>query len=165
MKIRNLALVLLSLASISINSFAFENKEINSFKTLNDFKTVEEFEKYYQSYTKECLDNGFGGTGSIPCFVSYELWDKELNSYYKKLISKLDAKEKESLKKSQRKWIESRDLSIDFNSNVLDKVYTEEGTMYMLMRAGDADSLIFPIIKERALTLKRWYEIKTTEDN
>lgn len=160
MKIKKFTFAILCVMILSLNLFAFEHKDINSFKALNDFNTIEEFEKYYNSYIQECLDNGYGGTGSIPCFVSYELWDKELNFYYKKLLTKLNPNEKELLKKSQRKWVESRDLSIQFNSSLLDKTYLEEGTMYLLMRAGDADSLISPIVKERALTLKRWYDIK-----
>lgn len=44
---------------LTISSFAFENKDINS------FKTVDEFENYFNSYTKEYLNNGFGEQGSI----------------------------------------------------------------------------------------------------
>lgn len=143
---------------LSTSSFAFEHKDIGSFKTLSNFNTVEEFEEYIRIYEQECLDNGYGGTGSIPCFVSYELWDKELNIYYEKLMSKLNPNEKELLKNSQRKWIESRDLTIKFNSKMLDKVYTEEGTMYLLVRAGDADENMSKVIKERALYLKNWYD-------
>ena len=89
MRLRKIVIGILGLITLASNSLAFENKNIKSFKTLSEFKTTNEFEKYYNSYTQECLDNGFGGTGSIPCFVGYELWDKELNIYYKKLSSKL----------------------------------------------------------------------------
>lgn len=143
---------------ISLNLFAFENKDIDSFLKLESFETVEKFESYINKYTQECLDNGFGGTGSIPCFVSYELWDKELNIYYRKLMSKLTAKEKELLKESQKKWLESRDKTIEFNSLMLDKNYDQEGTMFLLDRANVADSDISEIIKNRALYLKNWYD-------
>ncbi|MCG3690334.1 lysozyme inhibitor LprI family protein [Aliarcobacter butzleri] len=143
---------------ISLNLFAFENKDIDSFLKLESFKTVEEFESYINKYTQECLDNGFGGTGSIPCFVSYELWDKELNIYYRKLMSKLTANEKELLKESQKKWLESRDKTIEFNSLMLDRNYDQEGTMFLLARASVADSDISEIIKNRVLYLKNWYD-------
>ena len=143
---------------ISLNLFAFENKDIDTFLKLESFETVEKFESYINKYTQECLDNGFGGTGSIPCFVSYELWDKELNIYYRKLMSKLTAKEKELLKESQKKWLESRDKTIEFNSLMLDKNYDQEGTMFLLDRANVADSDISEIIKNRALYLKNWYD-------
>ena len=143
---------------ISLNLFAFENKDIDSFLKLESFETVEKFESYINKYTQECLDNGFGGTGSIPCFVSYELWDKELNIYYRKLMSKLTAKEKELLKESQKKWLESRDKTIEFNSLMLDKNYDQEGTMFLLDRANVANSDMSKIIKNRALYLKNWYD-------
>ena len=163
MKIKKITLAILGTITLSINSFAFENKDINSFKTLSEFKTVDEFENYFNSYTKECLDNGFGGRGSIPCFVSNKLWDKELNIYYKKLLTKLDSEKKELLKKLQRKWIETRDLTIELNYALLDEVYGDDGTMFALMSADDADSIMAPMIKQRALLLKKWYELKPFE--
>ena len=158
MKLKIFILAILGNLVLSSTSFAFEQKTVEELKKLSDFKTVDEFVNYQNNYTQECLDNGYGGTGSIPCFVSYELWDKELNIYYEKLMSKLNPNEKELLKNSQRKWIESRDLTIKFNSKMLDKVYTEEGTMYLLVRAGDADENMSKVIKERALYLKNWYD-------
>ena len=62
------------------------------------------------------------------------------------------------LNQSQKKWLESRDLIIKFNSLILDKSYKEEGTMFLLMRAEDADYSMSLMIKERALMLKKWYE-------
>lgn len=162
MKFKKFLIILLSIITFSNVSFAFEHKEINSFKKLSDFKTVEEFEKYYNDYTKECLDKGFGGAGSIPCFVASELWDRELNIYYKKLYNKLEANEKILLKNSQKKWLETRDLTIELNSILLNK-NSGEGTMYLLMKAGDRDSIISPIIKQRALILKKWYELSHLE--
>lgn len=156
MKIKMLIFILLSLFIFSTNSSAFEQKNINSFKKLDDFNSVQEFEKYYHSYTQKCLDNGFGGTGSIPCFVAYKLWDKELNSYYNQLLSKLSTNEKELLVSSQKAWLKSRDFTIEFNSKLLDKIYDQEGTMYLLMREEDADSTMSNVIKERVLTLRRW---------
>ena len=41
---------------------------------------------------------------------------------------------------------------------ITDKIYTEEGTMYLLVRAGDADENMSKVIKERALHLKNWYD-------
>lgn len=137
----------------------YEYKKIDSFKKLESFKSVEEFELYYNKYIQDCLDHTGGGTGGIPCFKSYEIWDRELNIYYEKLINILGKKEKQMLKASQLAWIKERDKSIEFNSKLLDIEYKNEmGTMYALMRAGDADRLITPIVKQRALQLKNWFE-------
>ncbi|MCX5884134.1 MAG: DUF1311 domain-containing protein [Deltaproteobacteria bacterium] len=142
------------------NSFAFEYqyKKIDDFKTLESFKFINEFESSYKKYTQYCLDNTGGGSGGVPCFIGYEMWDRELNIYYNKLMKILGAKEKNLLKESQLAWIKERDKSIGFNSRLLDNKYTEPGTMYLLMRAGDADEMMTPVVKQRALVLKKWFE-------
>ena len=75
----------------------------------------------------------------------------------------LGEKERKLLKESQLVWIKEREKTIDFNSAILDKKYSTTGTMYMLMRAGDADKMITPIVKERALLLKNWFEFIENE--
>ena len=70
----------------------------------------------------------------------------------------LGEQEKNLLKESQLAWIKERDKTIDFNSLLLDKKYTTTGTMYVLMRARDADAVITLIVKQRALLLKKWLE-------
>ncbi|QKF73929.1 LprI family protein (DUF1311 domain) [Aliarcobacter faecis] len=162
MRIRKTILVIFGILVFCVSSFAFEQKDINDLKKLSDFETVEQFEVYYEDYTQTCLDNGYGGTDSIPCFITYELWDRELNIYYQKLYEILNENQKKELKKSQLKWLEARDLTINFNSIMLDNYYQDkEGTMYMLMRARDADDTIHHLVKERALFLKSWFVQKS----
>ncbi len=159
MNIKKTAMTIFGTLALSVSSFAFEQKEVSELKKLSDFRSVEQFEKYYKDYTQTCLDNGYGGAGSIPCFVAYELWDRELNIYYKKLYNILNENQKKELKKSQLKWLESRDATLDFNAKMLDAIYNGmEGTMYSLMRAGDYNDFMYPVIKERALFLKSWFE-------
>ena len=63
------------------------------------------------------------------------------------------------MKQSQRAWLKERDLSIDFNTLLLNQKYsTRSGTMFLLMRAGDAEELTQDIVKQRALQLKKWLE-------
>ena len=137
----------------------FEYKKVNDFKVLSSFNNVHEFEESYAPYIQNCLDHTGGGTGGISCFIGSKLWDRELNIYYKKLDAILKDKEKSLLKESQRAWIKERDASMEFNSILLNRDYSKQGTMYALMRAGKVDEMITPIIKERALVLKRWYEL------
>jgi hypothetical protein len=89
------------------------------------------------------------------------MWDRELNIYYSKLLKILGEKEKKLLKESQLAWIKERDATIAFNSRLLDKKYTEPGTIYVLMRPGDADKMMVPVVKQRALILKNWLEFVT----
>ena len=42
--------------------------------------------------------------------------------------------------------------------------YEEQGTMYRLMRAGEADRLNTPIVKERVLVLKSWLELTSQKE-
>ena len=145
----------------------FKYKKVDDFKTLESFKSIDEFESSYNKYIEECLDNTGGGTSGIECLIGYELWDRELNIYYNKLMKVLGEKERELLKESQLAWIKERDNSIAFNSRLLDNKYRNEtGTMYSLMRAGDADEMMIPIVKQRALLLKKWFEfVKKTKHN
>lgn len=149
--------------SISL-AIDYNYKKLADFKTLKSFKSVDAFESYYGKYVQECLDNTGGGTGGIACLISSDIWDRELNIYYKKLMNVLGKKEKQLLRTSQRTWIKERDQSIKFISSLLDIEYEgKSGTMYLLMRAGDADSLKMPIVKHRALQLRRWFEFYEKE--
>jgi uncharacterized protein YecT (DUF1311 family) len=152
--------IVISLFVVPYGAFAvdYPYKKADDFKKLEYFKSVEQFEANYKKYVQHCLDNTGGGTGGISCFAGYDLWDRELNIYYNKLMNVLGEKEKNLLKESQLAWIKEKEKTIEFNSALLDKKYTEIGTMYALMRAGDADEIITPIVKNRALLLKKWLE-------
>ena len=156
-----LLLIFLSLTLVATSGvFAvdYPYKKIADFKTLESFKSVDEFESSYKKYTQHCLDNTYGGSGGASCFIGYDLWDRELNIYYAKLMKTLKGKERDLLKESQIAWIKERDKTIDFNSALLDKTYATTGTMYILMRAGDSDAMMTPVVKQRALLLKKWLE-------
>lgn len=78
----------------------------------------------------------------------------------------LGEKERELLKESQLEWIKERDKSIALNSRLLDDKYANEtGTLYSLLRANDADSMMTPIVKQRALLLKKWLEFIENKKN
>lgn len=130
--------------------------DVGNLKTLESFKSVDEFEKYYRQISQHCLDQSGGGSGAAPCFVAYNMWDRELNFYYEQLMKILGKKEKALLRESQFAWIKERDKTIDFNSALMDKIFTSGGTMDVLMRADFADETITPIVKQRALLLKKW---------
>ncbi|OGP83290.1 MAG: hypothetical protein A2Z08_00150 [Deltaproteobacteria bacterium RBG_16_54_11] len=154
-----LCVVALLMASSVAFAVDYPYKKIDDFKTLESFKSIDEFEASYNKYIQHCRENTGGGTGGVPCLIGYEMWDGELNIYYSKLMKILGEKEKKLLKESQLAWIKERDATIAFNSRLLDKKYTEEGTMYVLMRAGDADRMMTPVVKQRALLLKEWLEL------
>lgn len=143
---------------------AYDYKTAKDFKTLEHFKSVEAFEASFAGYEQDCFDNTGGGTGGIPCAeLKYELWDRELNIYYGRLLAKLGPKERTLLKESQRRWVAVRDDTIALNSALLDRRYDTSGTMYQLMRAGDAARILTPMAKQRALMLKAMGELASEE--
>ena len=146
-------LVLFGIGSVQSNDFRIKTK--NEFPPLSHYKDVEAFERHNKEYIQICLEYTGGGSGSIPCLINYELWDRELNIYYKELSGKLDDAGKKVLKQSQIAWLKERDLSFRLNALLLNKVYkNKKGAEYSLMRAGDADKLMVPLVKQRALYLR-----------
>jgi uncharacterized protein YecT (DUF1311 family) len=130
-------------------------KTVKDFKTLESFGSVEAFEDSFAGYVQECLDSTGGGTGGIPCEqFSYEMWDREMNIYYGRLLKALRPQEQALLKQNQKQWLLFRDNAIALNSSLLDRRYDTQGTMYQLMRAGDASKIIAPLVKHRALMLR-----------
>jgi uncharacterized protein YecT (DUF1311 family) len=136
----------------------FHYKKVEDFKKLESYRSVEQFESTYKTYAQDCLDNTGGGTGGIRCFIGNELWDRELNIYYSRLMKVLSEKERTLLKKSQLAWVREIERTIDFNSAMLDKKYREIGTMHALQRAGEAEGALTPVVKQRTLFLKHWLE-------
>lgn len=139
----------------------FQKKDINEFGYLEDFETVGAFQEYIDDYVQSCIDSTLIDTKTIPCFVSYELWDRELNKYYQRLQDLFNQDERAKLLESQRLWIKDRDRTVELNSSLLDWRYEGlRGTMFNAMRAGDADEAIAPMVKQRALLLKHWVDLR-----
>lgn len=139
----------------------FQTKEINEFGYLEDFETVGAFQEYIDEYVQSCIDSTLIDTKTIPCFVSYELWDRELNKYYQRLQDLFNQDERAKLLESQRLWIKDRDRTVELNSSLLDWRYEGlSGTMFNAMRAGDAGEAIAPMVRQRALLLKHWGDLR-----
>ncbi|QOU33234.1 DUF1311 domain-containing protein (plasmid) [Vibrio coralliilyticus] len=138
---------------------SFEERPTDDFLSLSEFPSVAEFEQYIDTYVQDCLDHSYGGSLAVRCFVSYEMWDRELNNYYQLLYKSLSDDGQKRLKNSQLSWLKTRDKAIEFNGFLLDEKYKDKvGTMYIAMRAGDADQAISPIVKHRALLIQSWLE-------
>ncbi len=90
--------------------------------------------------------------GMIACTnQAQEQWDKELNTNYSVLISKLSADEKEKLKVAQRNWIAYRDKEIEFARTMYVNM---QGTMWRVVLADRQMELT----KQRALELKAYLD-------
>lgn len=79
-----------------------------------------------------------------------EMWDEEMNSCYKRLMSQLDASQQAALRASQRDWLKFRDSEFKTISQI---VTTRGGTMWQVV----ATSGGMRIVKDRTLQL-RGYE-------
>jgi uncharacterized protein YecT (DUF1311 family) len=86
-----------------------------------------------------------------------EMWDVELNKYYKLLIGILDENSKNELKYAETMWIKYRDSEFRNINNIYAKM---EGTMYIPMYVYAKMN----IVKERALKLKDYYELLTNKE-
>lgn len=128
-------------------------------RDLESFQSVDEFEAYNVKFRQDCLAKSDSDTYAGSCFNESEIWDRELTTYYKKLRALLGEKERASLQAAQQAWKKYRDAVTEFNSQVLAHKYADKvGTMYSSMRSGEACDAMVPIIKDRTLLLKTWYE-------
>ena len=83
--------------------------------------------------------------------IAYEEWDKEMNVYYKRLMSYLGNEEKEKLKIAQRRWIAYRDSEMDFIGTTC---YNLQGTLWGIV----ASQRYMEIVRARAIELKDYCE-------
>lgn len=83
---------------------------IPSFATEND--------GYSKEY-KHCMDNSGGVTiNMLDCInAEHDKQDKLLNETYKKVMARLNAKQKDQLRKAQRTWIKWRQEDAEFLGN------------------------------------------------
>lgn len=79
-----------------------------------------------------------------------EMWDKELNVVYKKLMSKLSKSDGDVLRESQRNWIKFRDSEGKVISQL---IATMQGTMWQMT----ADSMWMNLTRDRTLRLRDYY--------
>ncbi|CAN5384929.1 hypothetical protein BH10BAC1_BH10BAC1_20000 [soil metagenome] len=106
-----------------------------------------------------CLDSNQTTVGMMECAgQARDAWDKELNKYYKLLMSKLTDIEKAKLKTAQKKWLEYRDTEFDASGTIY---YDQDGTMWKIV----AVNRQVEIVRQRALDLKSYYDNITFEKN
>ena len=141
---------------------AFAKRDIKDFKALRQFNSIEAFDRYIDKYTQECLDSGYGGTGSLHCLVSYALWDKELNINYKKLHNKLDTKGRKLLKKSQKQWLLARDLDRKATSYCVQND-GKGGTAQMLIASASHNNTMSSIVRARVILIQNWLQLLRTD--
>ncbi len=140
----------------------YKYKKSADFKPLDSFASTAEFETYYGKYINDCYANTYGGTGGIPCAIETEIWDKELNIQYQKLMAILHPEAKQLLLESQRAWLKERDSTYKLTAKIASletkdtsgKFREGVGTMNYLIETAMADELAFSVNRDRALHLK-----------
>jgi uncharacterized protein YecT (DUF1311 family) len=109
-------------------------------------------------YMDSCMEKDYSTAGMVKCTEeAMEMWDVELNKYYKLLIGILDENSKNELKYAETMWIKYRDSEFRNINNIYAKM---EGTMYIPMYVYAKMN----IVKERALKLKDYYELLTNKE-
>ena len=100
---------------------------------------------------EECLNDEWTvSTVDIMICVDNALneWDKELNAVYQKLMKKLSAEQKTTLREAQKEWIKFRDREYDN----IDSIYNMDGTMWGQVRLMEK----LEIVKSRTLSLTKY---------
>ncbi|MCL1876328.1 MAG: DUF1311 domain-containing protein [Synergistaceae bacterium] len=98
------------------------------------------------------IDDDPSTAGMVEAFEwAIKEWDNLLNVNYSALMNKLDKKEQERLRASQREWIKYRDLEFEFNAKYWAAF---QGTMYVSFPL----SFQSDFVRERALRLGYYLE-------
>ena len=118
---------------------------------LGNITFAEEQEKKHpiDEWLERCIEKDSSTAGMINCSgKAYEMWDKELNKVYQKLMKKLTPEERKKLQESQRQWIKFRDAEFGF----INDLYLGIGTMIPVIKYGQ--KLYF--VKQRVLQLQEY---------
>lgn len=101
-----------------------------------------------------CIKKDSSTAGMVECIgAARKAWDKEMNGGYQKLMGKLDAKGKGSLKTAQLQWIKYRDAELKTIDGVHSR--TQGGTIYLPLMADNA----MQITRQRALQLDGYLHV------
>jgi uncharacterized protein YecT (DUF1311 family) len=106
-----------------------------------------------------CLNDPehYSTAGMVDCEQrAYTAWDRELNSVYKELFSKLGPAEQKDLKEGQRNWLKFRDSELKFSDDIYEQ---KQGTMWAPMSV-DASA---EIVKDRVLQLHHRLDVLNEE--
>jgi uncharacterized protein YecT (DUF1311 family) len=95
--------------------------------------------------------------GMVDCAIeAHDAWDRELNRYYKLLLTILSPEEKEKLRIAQRNWLAYRDSEITFYRTTYGNLL---GTMWQIVAAERG----LEIVRQRAIELQTYYDVLMEE--
>lgn len=140
------------------NNADFNFKEVDDFPYLSETSDASSFQALIDKYVEDCIDSSEINTKTRWCFIGYKLWERELNKYYQLLLENIHKENVGLLTETQAQWAKNLEKTTELNSAILDIRYGKvQGTMFDAMRSGEADSAITPLVKQRALLLRSWY--------
>lgn len=108
----------------------------------------------------KCLEKPENQTtiGMVNCAIeAKKAWEKEVEKYYKLLLTKVSEKHKTKLIASQEAWKNYKQKEIDFSTEMY---LGMGGTMWQIVAADAATEFI----KQRALMLKSHYKTLVVDD-
>ena len=101
---------------------------------------------------QEALDKAISTSDMVDAtYEALKQWESEMDKYYNKLIKVLSKEAQEAFKESQEAWVEFRDAEFKAVVGLRDGL---QGTMHIPIAASNEKE----IIKQRALTLKWYYQ-------
>lgn len=106
-------------------------------------------------FLDSCMEKDYSTFGMVKCTEeAIQMWDDELNKYYKLLMNILDEESAKTLKTSELQWIEFKGKEMKNIEQIYSKI---EGTMYIPMKYYAK----MEVIKTRALQLANFYGLLT----
>ncbi len=144
--------------SLSASSaHAFDLRSLGDFKPLSYYSSVDLFEQVIQQYSEECVTKLGPNTNTEHCFVESDLWQRELDYYYPRLLELLNEKDKLALQEAQLLWIQSGEKSDSIYQTTLEQNASEYTARYN--KYNRVNQHIAQRVKARALMIKEMYEI------
>jgi uncharacterized protein YecT (DUF1311 family) len=137
---KTILFILLFLSTITLKSQDRQSKESPIDIRLNECLQMDTIQSYAD--IKECY------------YIATEEWDKEMNEYYKLLISTLGEDEKNKLEESQKEWIIWRDSFFRVSYELELKLSSLSSTINVLKAK-------LEMIKKRAVDLQDYYKNET----
>lgn len=135
-------LKLVSLVLVLMNNlvYAIDNPDAPDY--------LSQFNKRSQKHEQAVGDPKLTNLGILKAYNNYQLFlDRELNTAYQLVLSKLSKVQKEELRKSQQQWIKFRDAEFEFINHNWTRA--NFGSSFGLSRGGYRTS----IIKSRVIQL------------
>ena len=125
-------------------------------KNLDSFPDAKSYEEWCKEVEQECLDSSGGRMMGFCYAIEWDGWVKEVYTYSDRLKRSIpDSRGKIFFDSARREWELSYTKSTDFAADVFSRRWdTIWGTMYIVIRDEETNSVFVPMVEQHALLLR-----------